>query len=160
MRQIPLVVGLWLGNAVAFALVIAALYSQLGALFVPTRDGAEWQSIQPQPLRVPETPNIQGLKNPFDPGAVHWQAAERRAEPGGRELQGIMLLPGVRAAVTGSGVVYPGGQVSGGRLAEITRDGMIIRQESQTQEIKLHAVPRPTIQTLNKAQPSASKEKK
>lgn len=158
MKGISLALGLWIGNAIALVIVIVALYSQLGPLFAPMKGMAELPPIQPQPLRMPERTNPSSLKNPFDSGAGHWKAAGNRVD--GEGLHGVLLLPGVRAAVTGAGIVYPGGQVGGGRLAQITKDGLIVQQENQTQEIKLHAVPRPTMQTLNKAQPSASKEKK
>jgi len=158
MKRLPLVSGLLLGNAIALIIVIVALYSQLGPLFAPMKGMAELSPIQPQPLRILEQTSPLNLKNPFDSGAVHWKAVESREDTG--ELHGVMLLPGVRAAVTGTGIVYPGGQVSGGRLAEITPDGLIVQQENQAHKITLHAVPRPTLQTLNKAQPLASKEKK
>ena len=158
MKRIPLVQGLWIGNAVALIIVIVALFIQLSPLIVPMKDRGELPPIRPQPLRMTAITNPAGLKNPFDAGAAHWKLTESRANSGG--LHGILLLPGVSAAVTGSGIVYPGGQVSGGTLAQITRDGLIVRQENQTQEITLHAVSRPTLQTLNKAKPSVSKEKK
>jgi hypothetical protein len=158
MKRIPLAQGLWLGNALAFLIVIVALYFQLGSLVMPMKGTLELPPIHLEPLRIPERADFSGLINPFDPGAGHWKLAENRTDVG--KLHGVLLLPGARAALTGSGIVYPGGQVNEGRLAQITQDGLIIQQENQTREIKLHAVPRPTLQTLNKAQPSANKEKK
>lgn len=158
MKRISLAQGLWLGNAIAFFIVIVALYFQLGSLVMPMKGSLELPPIHPEPMRIPERTDFSGLMNPFDPAAGHWKSAENRTDVG--KLHGVLLLPGARAALTGSGIVYPGGQVNEGRLAQITQDGLIIQHENKTREIKLHAVPRPTLQTLNKAQPSANKEKK
>lgn len=156
MKRIPLAQGLWLGNAIAFFIVIVALYFQLGSLVMPMKGTLELPPIHPEPLRIPERIDFSGLINPFDSGAGHWKSAEKPTDV--EKLHGVLLLPGARAALTGSGIVYPGGQVNEGRLAQITRDGLIIQHENKTRKIKLHTVPRPTLQKLNKAQPSANKE--
>lgn len=158
MGRITLTKGLWVGNALALLAVVLVLYSQLsGLLFGSAKGRPELRPIQPQPLPVMERPPLNGNKNPFDSNAGHWKTADSK-RGGDGELRGILLLPGVQVAVTGSGIVRAGESMNGGKIAGIKQDRLIIQQENQNQEIKLPSAQRPTLQTLNKAQ-TPSKEK-
>ena len=159
MKQSILTNGLLVGNAIALLILLWASYHQFGLLlFGSTKEQPALRTIEPQPLHLSERLQGSGKRNPFDAGAAHWKLAD--AQSGDKkELQGILLLPGVRAAVTDSGIVRPGDNMNGGKVSAIKKDRLVIQQENQDQEMKLRSAQRPTLQTLNKAQ-APGKEKK
>ena len=160
MKQITLTNVLLICNTIALLILLWASYHQFGLLlFGSTKEQPTLRAIEPQPLHMPEKLQDIGKRNPFDSGATHWKFTDSKIGDSKVELQGILLLPGVRVAVAGSGIVRQGDNMNGGKIHKIKEDRLIIRQEHQEQEMKLHSIQRPTLQTLNKVQVQ-DKEKK
>jgi hypothetical protein len=104
--------------------------------------------VQPPPA-APEV----GARNPFDPGAGRWMVAAPKGAGGTGELRGVVVLPGVRAAVTGGGAVHVGEPLAGGRLVGIRGGKLLVRRDDAVDEIEVPAFRSPTLQSLNSASP-------
>jgi hypothetical protein len=140
-------VALWVGNAgVWLALALIALF-QLGALRMggPLPDV---RSITPKPIQTVAQSSSSGTRNPFDPTGQNWRSALATAAPVHREVRGVVIMPGVRAALTDAGVVHLGEQLSGGRVTQIEQDRVVVQQDAHSVELELPSAHRPTLQSL------------
>ena len=150
---------LWLANAVGWiGLGLAALH-QFGALaWRPAGALPEVKPLAPRTVQAPQAAPEVGARNPFDPGAAHWIAAAPKGAGGAGELRGVVVMPGVRAAVTGGGAVHVGEPLAGGRLAGIRGGTVLVQRENAVDEIEVPVFRRPTLQSLNGATPVLSRQ--
>lgn len=148
---------LWLLNAFGAILVISAAAYRIGpALLGGDVTMPKIGAIPAQPIQqlaaIPGT----GDRNPFDPASVRWGGAQPVDIPAqAGELRGIIRLPGIRLAVTGSGTVRIGEPVAGGKVRRILNDRIVVENEMGMKEIELPSAHRPTLEALNKTRRSA-----
>jgi hypothetical protein len=83
------------------------------------------------------------------------QAADSQTQVG--ELRGIIRLPGVQLAVTGSGTARIGEPVSGGKIQRILNDRIVVESETGMKDIELPSAHRLTLEAINKASQSLPK---
>lgn len=150
---------LWLFNVTGALLVVSVAAYRIGSTFIgsgvtlPKLDAIPAQHIQ-QLAAIPGT----GKRNPFDPASVPWggvQAADSQPQVG--ELRGIIRLPGVQLAVTGSGTARIGEAVSGGKIQRILNDRIVVESETGMKDIELPSAHHLTLDAINKASQSLPK---
>lgn len=144
---------LWLLNALGALLVISAITYRIGPAFLgvgvalPKIGAIPAQPIQ-QLAAIPGT----GNRNPFDPASAQWSVARPDDSPAQTgELRGIIRLPGVQLALTGSGTARIGEPVAGGKIRRILNDRIVVENATGMKEIELPSAHRPTLNALNKA---------
>jgi len=137
-----LTVGLIAGNAIAWAgLVMIALY-QFGMLgFSRHGEMPEIATLAPTTVIPPDSPRIDGRRNPFDLTGTHWKigpaAASVTAESSATDIRGVLQLPGVCAVVTSQGAVRIGETMAGGKFSGIRGSKVIVEQQDGRQELDL-----------------------
>lgn len=143
---------LWAGNAAAcLLLVLIAAYQLYLAFFGAAADLPEITSLRPQPIHLIAAPDYIGMRNGFDTASTHWHADS--ISPAREELLGVIMLPGVRAAVTRNGAVSIEGVLAGGKLLQVFDNRVVVERATGTETIPLPLAHRPTLQSLNSAQP-------
>lgn len=143
--------GLWLANAFGISLLLLIVAYQFGGAFFGL--GAQLPPVLPlvvQPVPQPGLEANAGSRNPFDSSSAHWKTSSGKTAASG-ELRGVILLPGVQAVVTSSGAVHLGETLTGGRVAKILDDKVVVEQENGNREMELPSAHRPTLRSLNKA---------
>jgi hypothetical protein len=144
---------LWASNAAVWPLLALAIGYRFGLL--DAGGGLpEMRSLTPVPMQLSAQVSESVARNPFDPEGGHWGTAVATAPASGGELRGVMLMPGVSVALTGTGVVRLGEQLAGGRVKEIRANKVIVRRDSETVELDLASANRPTLQSLNRRRQS------
>lgn len=147
---------LWLLNALGVFLVLSAAFYRIGPVFLgsgvtlPKIGAIPAQPIQ-QLAAIPGT----GDRNPFDPASAQWSVArpdDSQAQTG--ELRGIIRLPGVQLALTGSGTARIGEPVAGGKIRRILNDRIVVENATGMKEIELPSAHRPTLGAINKTRQS------
>jgi hypothetical protein len=113
---------------------------------------------------APTFPTIDGLgeRNPFDPSGTPWSAAgEKPGAPASTgALKGVILLPGVRVAVTDDGVLRPGDRFQQGRLKTVQATGVEVDTANGARTLKTPGADRPRLQDINRAVAPARNEGK
>lgn len=145
---------LWLANALGWIGLGIAAFHQFGALaWRPAGALPEVRPLSPRPMQPPQAAPEVGAHNPFDPGAGRWIAAAPQGASATGDLRGMVVLPGVRAAVTGGGAVHVGELLAGGRLVGIRGGKVLVQRENAVHEIEVPAFSSPTLQSLTGAPP-------
>ena len=141
---------LWLGNVTACLTLIIILTCQGYIVWVGSRaDMPEIEPLRPQPVHMPAVPTGTDSRNAFDISAAHWRAdiALRTQEV----LLGVIMLPGVRSAITSNGTVKTGEIFSGGRLLEVFDNRVVVERPTGPETIMLPLARHPTLQSLTAA---------
>lgn len=144
---------LWLACALAWIGLCIVVFHQIGVLAWRPAALPEIRLLAPRALQsVPAAPEL-GTGNPFDAAAGRWFAAAPEESRTSAELRGVLLLPGVRAAVTSGGTVHVGEALAGGRLVGIQGGKLQVRQGSAAtvEELDVPGWRSPTLQSLNKS---------
>lgn len=154
MKRPDATVVLWLANGVGWIVLAIAALHQFGVLAGrPALALPEVKPLSPLLLQPPPAAAEVGARNPFDPAAGRWLAAAPEGPRAPGELRGVLVLPGVRAAVTGGGVVLVGEPLAEGRLVGIRGDKLLVQREDAAgavDEIEVPALHTPTLESLNK----------
>jgi hypothetical protein len=149
---------LWVANA-AGLLLLAAAGVRLGELL--WRGNADrLPAIIPftlSPLPLPAVPSVAD-GNPFDPGRLAWRLPEDQDLAGGAgEVKGVILLPGIRRAVTDKGSAKPGETIGAGRLLAVEGGSVVIDDGGGPKKIETPGARRPRLEDLNRAAPAAAR---
>lgn len=155
---------LWSANAV----VLAAGLSYAGILGWHLVFGEPAELPAVRSLAVPPAPTFPavdplGERNPFDVSGTPWrEAGEKPGVPVSTgALKGVILLPGVKVAVTDSGVVRPGDSFQQGRLKTVQSGRAIVESGSGSdQALKPPGADRPRLEDINRAPSAARNERK
>lgn len=155
-----LTLGLWAATAAAWLGLAALAAARLG--WIGGGAAADVPSIAPlRPAALPALP-MEALPpgdNPFDAKGMPWRAAEAAPPPADDGLHGLVLLPGVRAALTGGGPVRVGEALGDGRLAAVGEETAVVEGAAGRRELPLNATPRPSLRLLNAAENKVTDEK-
>jgi hypothetical protein len=153
---------LWIANLLGWGGLCVVALLQFGILTPrPAAALPEVKALRPAPLAAPQMAADVGTRNPFDPTAGRWLAAAAKSDAAtaaadAGALRGILVLPGVRAAVTGAGAVHVGDAFAGGRMVGI-RDGKVLVQQeggAKPDALEVPAMRRQTLKSLNSAVPA------
>ena len=148
---------LWAGNAAVWLLLALIVVYQFGLL--SHGGGApKLRTLAPEPIQPSAPLSDIAARNPFDPNGNHWRTTAAVAAGSVGELRGVILLPGVRAAITGGGLVPLGGQWGGGRVTGIDANKVIVQRQGAVSELELPSAHRPTLQSLNRNRRSDTAE--
>lgn len=157
MRVSPTVL-LWAGNF----LVLGAVLAYLAMLVWQMRFGSE-DLPAVRPLGLMGLPKHLELvrpleRNPFDPSGQHWIVAGTTTgaviDPHG--FKGVMVLPGVRVALTSQGLIRPGESFRDGHLAEVSRRGIVVGKDARQESIKAPGTEYRRLEEINRKPPVAS----
>lgn len=167
MRRITATATLWLASAAALATAVILF----GILAWRVFSGGSEALPEIVPLKVaaldfPATATEPVKRNPFDPSGAHWQDARTDLAPVAERgtLSGLVVLPGLRLAITDTGVVKPGEALAGGTFRGFRGDQVSV--ETATGGLKNIDGPganRPRLKDINqagKARPRATAEGK
>ena len=146
---------LWLACALGWIGLCIAAFHQFGVLaWRPAGALPEIKALSPKPVQSPQATLEVGARNPFDPGAARWMVAEAPKGAGAMgDVRGVVVLPGVRAAVTGGGAVHVGEPLGGGRLVGFRGDKILVQQNNAVDEFDVPALRSPTLKSLSSGPP-------
>jgi len=139
---------LWAANTVVWPLLAIVATYQFG-LFGVGGNFPPVQPLAPQPIRLTMQVADAAARNPFDPNGSHWRSLPATASAAPSSLRGVVVLPGVRAAMTGADLVYVGGQLAGGRVTEIRANRVVVQREGETIELDIPSMHPPALQDLS-----------
>ena len=157
----PIII-LWSANlTILLFFMLFVCYQSYLVYFGSTVKVPEIRPLHPHPVILNAPPVNAGARNGFDTSGIHWRADS--ISPAVEELLGVMVMPGVRAALTNNGTVNVGSPLAGGKLLQVLEDRVVVERASGPEVILLPIAHRPTLQSLNSAQPvqkSHTKENK
>lgn len=167
MSRITATVALWLASGTALA--AAVILFGILAWRMSSGGSGTLPEITPLKIAMLEFPAIAtepGKRNPFDPSGNHWQDARADLAPAAERgaLSGLIVLPGLRLAITNTGVVKPGETLAGGKFRGIRGDQITIETATGgLEKIDGPGAVRPRLTDINqagKARPRATAEGK
>jgi len=142
---------LWAANALVWPLAALAIGYQFG-WFGAGGGFPQVQPLTPEPIRLTMQVSDVTARNPFDPAGTHWRSLAVNTPPSSASaggLRGVIVLPGVRAAMTGGEPVYVGGQLAGGRVIEIRANKVIVQRDGENVEMEVPSAHRPKLDSLS-----------
>lgn len=142
---------LWAGNAIAIATLLAVVLFRFGALMPGDAALPDLRPLRVAELAPPPLAQTPGERNPFDPSGMAWrEPKDDEASAGSGELKGIIVLPGVRRAVTDRGSVGTGEALGAGRIVSIDDRAVVVDTGSGRKPLETPGVRRPRLQDLNR----------
>jgi hypothetical protein len=146
---------LWMASAA----ILAAALVLSGILAWRTFSGGSETLPEIMPLKVatldhPAAATEPGKRNPFDPSGTHWQETRADLAPVAERgaLNGLVVLPGVRLAITDGGVVKPGEALAGGKFRGFRGDKVSIETATgRLEKIDGPGANRPRLNDINQA---------
>lgn len=155
MRRFSATASLWMASALNFVAVVALL----GFLGWRTFIGGSEALPAITPLKVaaieyPAAATQTAIRNPFDPSGTHWQQTRTDPAPesASSALSGVVVLPGVRVAITDGGIVKPGEALAGGKFRGIHGDRLSVETVAgRMEKIEGPGVSRPYLKDINQA---------
>jgi hypothetical protein len=154
---------LWAGNAVALLGVAGVIAYRVVAMFW----GAPADLPAIAPLKVadlaiqPAAPLPGGSRNPYDAGGTPWRTAAGDDAGGSAvgNFKGVVVLPGVRLAVTDRGTQKLGDQLPEGRIVAIDSGRVLVGGEGRaTQRLETPGSRRPRLADINRAHAAPRKD--
>jgi hypothetical protein len=141
---------LWFVAMAGFILSISALW------FWPLPDVTGFAPL-PQTQTAPASDMAvaegQGGRNIFDPAGQPWLAPQSKtsaakADSGPQTVRGIMILPGWRGVITGSGFVAEGESLNGQAIQNIEQGKVRLNSSQGSSEIDINQERRQRLESL------------
>lgn len=150
-RSRLLVRALWVTNALAFAVLLAALLVRFGSL--AGAGGAALPDIRPlqiAALAVPAAGGALGERNPFDAYGAAWREAAAEQARGEGDFKGVIILPGLRLAITDRGSIRVGDALGPGRIVAVENGRVVVDTGAGRQPLQTPGARRPRMEDLNR----------
>ncbi len=118
-------------------------------------NGSNLPDIQPignlEPLSFEQPAATAVVRNPFDAGGMHWSDSGKATDGiAAGPVNGIILLPGLKAVLAEGRTIKFGETFEGGKLVGVKGEQLIIRTSEGSKRIDLPGANRPHLSDLSR----------